>query len=119
MELLPCPFCGGEAKYHGSEDMVRIECKACGANPSGWWDETEDAVKEWNQRAPGWIGVENELPKDRVLCVAGEALMIGEIIPQKTPDRGYWARSEGEYLHGVTHWMKLPPLPNSEVANAR
>ena len=51
-ELKKCPFCGGEAKYYTDCDMTQVQCAVCGATPSGWWDEAEDAAAEWNRRAP-------------------------------------------------------------------
>ncbi|HBA34878.1 MAG TPA: hypothetical protein DCZ12_12160 [Gammaproteobacteria bacterium] len=62
-ELLPCPFCGGEAHYtaykseYGGEKH-NVECAACGAE-AGWGDSTgglswttEIAAKNaWNRRA--------------------------------------------------------------------
>ena len=45
-ELLPCPFCGGEANELLSwldDQWPRIYCKRCGA--------TADSVEEWNTRA--------------------------------------------------------------------
>jgi len=50
-ELKACPFCGGRAIYYGDCDMVRVQCATCGANTSGWWDESEEAAQEWNRRA--------------------------------------------------------------------
>lgn len=40
VDLIPCPFCGGEPYYRKPEhmngtafDIMRIECKHCGASP--------------------------------------------------------------------------------------
>lgn len=63
MDLLPCPFCGGQAYYRtpvrkGPEDIMIVECKRCGAAPyavfvSEVLDESAKraAIAEfWNRR---------------------------------------------------------------------
>lgn len=54
--LLPCPFCGGEAYYRTPEhhkgtafDIMRIECKRCGATP--YAIEIYEFNKEEDKRA--------------------------------------------------------------------
>ena len=65
-ELLPCPFCGGEAKayQHGEVGFV-VQCRRCGIWNAGydpaWSHVTEDefhgfvtetdAIAAWNRRA--------------------------------------------------------------------
>ena len=54
-ELLPCPFCGGEANliavdYNDGDIWYRPECSEC---KCGWQEnyETEDeAIEAWNTR---------------------------------------------------------------------
>ena len=48
-ELLPCPFCSGEAKYDNSEGNYYIFCDECGARTFGF--NKEHAFNEWNKRA--------------------------------------------------------------------
>lgn len=65
-KLKPCPFCGGEAYYRKPEhlkgtafDIMRIECRKCGATPYAvetYEFDTEADKKEaiarfWNRRA--------------------------------------------------------------------
>ena len=65
IELLPCPFCGGEAYYRkpipekrGCFETMVVECKHCGASPFGvsvYDGETLDhkrgtIAKFWNMR---------------------------------------------------------------------
>lgn len=68
IELLPCPFCGGPARYlvrpqgsgHGeSYDGVAIGCPECQAyvTRSSYTghqvaERTKDVIRIWNQRAP-------------------------------------------------------------------
>lgn len=53
-ELLPCPFCGGEAeakKTDMSYDFTLIKCQECDAQSDERID-LEDAAEAWNRRAP-------------------------------------------------------------------
>lgn len=65
-QLKSCPFCGGEAYYRKPEhfkgtafDIMRIECKKCGATPYAvevYEGKTETEKREtiarfWNRRA--------------------------------------------------------------------
>ena len=53
-ELLPCPFCGGEAYSIELVDRFitkhAIECKECGAHTGYYWNAVE-AINRWNTRA--------------------------------------------------------------------
>ena len=49
-ELLPCPFCGGEARrYYGNFDMYGITCKKCPAKNYGYASQGS-ATRAWNKR---------------------------------------------------------------------
>jgi len=50
--LLPCPFCGGEAKIHDIEEQhYWCECKKCGVATNG--ERAKDnAIASWNTRTP-------------------------------------------------------------------
>jgi Lar family restriction alleviation protein len=49
-DLLPCPFCGGEAEYTGGPAQgYHVECKACLA-ASGWGDYGYQVRDKWNAR---------------------------------------------------------------------
>lgn len=73
-DLLPCPFCGGEAeakKTDMSYDFTLIKCQECDAQSDECID-LEDAAEAWNRRAPsvlvpqGWRLVPAE-PTDEML----------------------------------------------------
>lgn len=50
--LLPCPFCGGDAKLTEHEDCDVggrwVVCTPCGA--ARWGDEPDEAITAWNMR---------------------------------------------------------------------
>ncbi len=53
--LLPCPFCGGEAKIDGTswttrdgKDQAWATCKKCGT----YGPSSADAIAAWNRRSP-------------------------------------------------------------------
>lgn len=75
IKLKPCPFCGGEAKFAGGNEIipvvndedivvdaewrywpVRVVCKSCAASTNEFYAENDDqnyenAEKAWNRRA--------------------------------------------------------------------
>ena len=57
-ELMPCPFCGGEAQLewpHEGGAYIRHDCDFV----TGCWYETEaEAIEAWNTRAHGTCEVE-------------------------------------------------------------
>lgn len=63
-ELLPCPFCGGEANAYVSAGDAVVECVDCGAELSQGVDDenyhdTSAIIERWNLRSsiPGGVGV--------------------------------------------------------------
>ena len=49
-EILPCPFCGGEAILMGGGGYdATVKCLEC-RTLSGTFDEKEDAISAWNRR---------------------------------------------------------------------
>lgn len=55
IKLLPCPFCGGEAKTYFLNGLWIAECnsnKCIGAKISCGYRKEEDATKAWNTRKP-------------------------------------------------------------------
>lgn len=49
----PCPFCGSKAGLYGECDMVWARCsnEDCRAERICKFDEHEEAIEDWNQRA--------------------------------------------------------------------
>lgn len=48
-QLLPCPFCGGEAEFHDTSSTW-VRCEDCGAEIQ-CQIEKKDAARLWNRRA--------------------------------------------------------------------
>ena len=60
-ELLPCPFCGGEAMvwhWYIKKDILRwqCDCRTCGAGTAQQYTEDE-AIEAWNARAADGVKV--------------------------------------------------------------
>lgn len=62
VKLLPCPFCGGEAKFVKTSDEIvpgdvlvawNVKCSRCFASllPNNYEGSKEAAAKRWNRRA--------------------------------------------------------------------
>ena len=63
MELLPCPFCGGGAKFVKTSDVIvpgrvevvawNVKCSRCFASPlsNNYEGSKEAAAERWNRRA--------------------------------------------------------------------
>ena len=54
-KLLPCPFCGGEAKYIEDKDFFVsrfVTCTKCGIETRRNYLRKDLAIKDWNTRKP-------------------------------------------------------------------
>ena len=120
-ELKPCPFCGG-TKICTEKGINLNYCDNCSA---------ESNVEHWNTRPiedalnkriaeleaeRRWIPVGERLPKENapvlVLTVLGG--MFVDFIHGKSVVTGNPDFYELD-IEDVTHWMPLPPSPESEV----
>ena len=57
IKLLPCPFCGGEAKFEINREMggtqYQVLCTKCPTTVGRYWFwKKEDAINSWNTRKP-------------------------------------------------------------------
>jgi len=130
--LLPCPFCGGEARSHKTDirpgyQTSSVRCKKCHAE-IGRCDL--DAEGFWNRRQhTDWQPIDS-IPKDGSLFdlwVVSEFTDGQESCGRRVPDVSYW---DGQLIKGVpdeynekaieefsngrefaTHWMPLPTKP--------
>jgi len=122
-DLLPCPFCGGEAQDNSYiRDGRAVSCQSCTArivafNP----DANKMAIKAWNTRIPQWQDI-STAPKDGTEI---DILLNGDgraRIPNvKWGDDGVnqtWIDSydnpvihSGDPMNEITHWMPYPQPP--------
>ena len=76
--LLPCPFCGGKARWRYRKPIGWVMCKKCGASSAALSDNYEEAdcqqeaIAAWNRRA------------DAVPVVRGEWKTWEEQFPDRT-----------------------------------
>jgi Lar family restriction alleviation protein len=49
VQLLPCPFCGGEADILTAASEIWITCANCGAD-GAWKDTRAETIAAWNTR---------------------------------------------------------------------
>lgn len=83
-ELLPCPFCGGEA-YNAincgddfNEYPFSVECNKCAAT-TDFYSDDESAVEAWNRRAhPDTLTDEAKLRRSQALDELGA--LDGELL---------------------------------------
>jgi len=106
-KLLPCPFCGGEARYEWhSADLCWIECNACGAvGPNDTHTTTEANAAAWNTRAPaeqtGWQPIETA-PRDgtEFLSAGGTQGRADRVYPTKWLSPGPYTTENGKNAVG-------------------
>ena len=129
--LLPCPFCGGEARI-SSNPSTYATCTKCGCD--GPWNDDgneAEAIAAWNTRAallaaqaPGkWRPIESA-PKDGTILLAwrffpvaikwtGDATYPWEAVHLNDADPALGMIANG-FMEGdasLTHWMPLPSPP--------
>lgn len=123
IDLLPCPFCGKletlrmiylpsekcECVYHVVCDAVN---GGCGAS-IGWNHETpEEAVKEWNTRASGWIPCSAKLPEVCEPVLIYEPYNEEMVVVSLDCDKIGFSNDDCWYgLRNVPFWMPLPEIP--------
>lgn len=102
-DLLPCPFCGGEAERLDFETVGTalggdpnaggscISCKQCGASSPVHFDRKENLYSSWNERING-APVEAAKPK------AGWRLVPVE--PTDEMHKAAWASCDNSLLPG-------------------
>jgi hypothetical protein len=82
-ELLPCPFCGGEASYEYSYDDYNHDCivchnDECGASLTCWPYEGEKVTAAWNRRADTVPVVRGEWKRGREFSSYPRVPFIGD-----------------------------------------
>ena len=62
LNLLPCPFCGGQATPEFSDYSSYVSCEECDISTRAC-THPDEAAFFWNRRADGWIAVGDALPE--------------------------------------------------------
>ena len=115
-DLLPCPFCGGQAeiiRFGTPRWSAIVECMECGGRlESG--DEGEESGRHWNTRASQWKPIDTA-PKD------GTKFLIWWPTWNNTAEIGYYSTRRNRFECNKvmyyqdsdlpTHWMPLPEPP--------
>lgn len=117
-ELKPCPFCGGEARLSHAGAKHIIFCPNCVRLPAdGGYINQEQAVAAWNNRADGWISIDDRLPENNTEVLISidygngkQSVLMGYMRSQDVSWRGV----VGQKLIGVTHWQPLPEPPKGD-----
>jgi Lar family restriction alleviation protein len=103
--LKPCPFCGSDdVIFEGIPGCVSVVCEICECVKVGY-DNHEQAIQAWNQRADGWISVDERLPEHNT-----SVLVYRPRMHQKIHLTQWWQGDEKKYMN-VTHWQPLPAPP--------
>lgn len=68
--LLPCPFCGGDARLHDNKQELCVLCYGCEMEVFG--NTADECVAAWNRRTPPTPATEEREAVARALCIAGE-----------------------------------------------
>ena len=91
IELLPCPFCGGEAEARRSmvndEVMYVVFCKNCDAS-SAYYMQKETAIAAWNRRAVQQLASHADL----IASLARSAALMLPWEPPYAEENGIWQR---------------------------
>lgn len=134
-ELLPCPFCGGEAEYeiYGDENEYdQVKCKQCGF----WFDAPNYDVSSreiWNRRVPSAGQWTKDVPTEKgyYWCFRkswsqpkpARVFIFGEKWYVDTPNGGARLKEFCKTGLGVTkeqmYWlpMDVPPSPEEKESN--
>jgi hypothetical protein len=117
-ELLPCPFCGGNARFFkfctDKKRQIyrhRVDCanyENCRVQPMASGDTKSEAIKAWNTRADGWISVNTRLPTEEDADKWGFVQVWYSQTERE--ERWNWAYVPWLVEKGwVTHWRRITP----------
>lgn len=106
INLLPCPFCGGEAEVDisGGNFHWWIVCVNCGVG-TAIYNTKAEALTAWNTRADTrWIKVTDRLPDRKGLyCVLWHNINDGNI-QLRTCQEHIFDKND---TWGFTHWQPI------------
>ena len=100
-KLLPCPFCGGEAKYIEDKDFFIsrfVTCTKCGIETRRNYLRKDYAIKDWNTRKP----------MERIVEQLEEELELAEKQKEECTFKGlpYYDRTEG-YIVATSNAIEI------------
>ena len=110
-KLLPCPFCGGEARLIEAEcgtTIHAVECVLCQAK-IGWFDEKERAIEAWNNRSNWHTGTPTEEGWYLVKC---NKYSVSEYNTDYFRKEQRWAFG---FQESYVAWQKITPYEGVEV----
>jgi len=123
-KLLPCPFCGGEAKIiligndHTKKRKAEVSCMTVGCSSKqtvaailhdhNWCEQ--QAIAAWNQRPSHWVSVDDRLP-DHGQDVVASGIPDGDT-KHSTIELTY-SRAVG-FIENIEYWIPLPSPPEKD-----
>jgi len=127
--LLPCPFCGGEAQLqermdedlwsHNIVEWSNVKCSHCDCEMDDWPSHYRDAINAWNTRAEDPVKAElvrevERLVEQNARIVRGEFAQICSYCAWEAPAPG----DSWEALQAHIAVCKNHPLFKSRAVNA-
>jgi Lar family restriction alleviation protein len=106
-ELKPCPFCGSDGKYGMVSGKHYAACINQNCNVvvnTPYKDSMTEAIAAWNQRADGWISVDDEKPAYEQRVIVRRKRKHPEISTQII----HWTNGDEDTY---SHWMPEPAPP--------
>lgn len=98
-ELLPCPFCGGEASIDYQPFSIVVSCDDCGvARKTLCESGEEEAISEWNRRT--------HAPAVRDVVAAAKAAHDAQFPRSSFKDGEEYVRSLGRFAAAFTEGAK-------------
>lgn len=121
-DLLPCPFCGGEAYLTETDGYPRGECtneecraELCGSDGEGKYEAMEAAVVKWNTRTSQWVSVKDRMPEGDPhdpFVLAYDAKRNLQLVLYFSVSDDLFCK-DGTHYKNITHWQPLPNPPET------
>lgn len=104
-EIVNAAYNAGQEKYFS--ELVHRQKKVNSAYGIGFIEGAQ-----WADENPNWIPVTKELPKsnEEVLVCVAKGKGVTMCVAWYYAEKNIWC--DYGVISGVTHWMKLPDVPN-------